>query len=53
MPICSNCKKIRDDKGYWQQVESYFSKHSHVSFSHAVCPEYEMEYYKELKSLIK
>ncbi|MFP4087227.1 MAG: response regulator transcription factor [Desulfobacteraceae bacterium] len=39
LPICASCKKIRDDKGYWNQVESYISTHSEVQFSHSVCPE--------------
>jgi len=39
LPICSNCKKIRDDKGYWQQVESYIQKHTDATFTHGVCPE--------------
>jgi PAS domain S-box-containing protein len=39
LPICSNCKKIRDDKGYWNQIESYIAKHSEVDFSHSICPE--------------
>ncbi len=38
IPICSNCKKIRDDEGYWQQVEQYIGKHSDASFSHGYCP---------------
>ena len=38
IPICSYCKKIRDDKNYWQQVESYMGKHSEARFSHSVCP---------------
>ena len=38
LPICSNCKKIRDDKGYWNQIESYVQKHSEVDFSHSICP---------------
>ena len=37
IPICSSCKKIRDDAGYWQQVEDYISKHSDVLFSHGIC----------------
>ena len=53
LPICSNCKKIRDDQGYWQQVESYVTKHSQASFSHGICPDCAKEYYKELDSLIK
>lgn len=39
LPICSHCKKIRDDKGYWNQIESYISKHSEAKFSHGLCPE--------------
>jgi len=38
LPICSYCKKVRDDQNYWQQVESYISKHSEVEFSHSICP---------------
>ena len=48
LPICSKCKKIRDDQGFWQQVESYVTKHSKVTFSHAICPECMEEYYREL-----
>ena len=39
LPICSYCKKIRDDRNYWQQVEGYISKHSEVQFSHGICPD--------------
>lgn len=38
LPICSYCKQIRNDKGYWQQVEEYISEHSDAMFSHGVCP---------------
>jgi len=38
VPICSNCKKIRDDKGYWAQVDSYVTKHTEAQFSHSICP---------------
>ena len=38
LPICSSCKKIRDDKGYWNQIESYIRDHSTVEFSHSICP---------------
>ncbi len=38
LPICSKCKKIRDDKGYWSQVEEYISAHSDIQFSHSLCP---------------
>jgi PAS domain S-box-containing protein len=39
VPICSHCKKIRDDEGFWSQVEAYFSKHTDAKFSHGICPE--------------
>jgi PleD family two-component response regulator len=39
LPICASCKKIRDDKGYWNQIESYIGKHSEAEFSHSICPE--------------
>lgn len=39
LPICASCKKIRDDEGYWQQLESYLSAHSEAEFSHSICPE--------------
>ena len=39
IPICSSCKKIRDDEGFWQNLESYFSDRSEIEFSHGICPE--------------
>lgn len=39
LPICANCKKVRDDEGYWSQIESYLGKHADASFTHSVCPE--------------
>jgi len=39
LPICANCKRIRDDSGYWQQVEAYISEHSDAVFTHGICPE--------------
>jgi ligand-binding sensor domain-containing protein len=39
IPICSNCKKIRNDKGYWDQVEGYIQQHSETTFSHDICPD--------------
>ena len=39
IPICAYCKKIRDDKGFWSQVEAYVKKHTGVEFSHGICPE--------------
>ncbi len=51
IPICSGCKKIRDDTGYWQQVEIYIRDHSEVEFSHSLCPDCAKrlypEYYKD------
>ncbi|MCP4663519.1 MAG: response regulator [bacterium] len=38
LPICWNCKKIRDDQGYWDEVENYIREHSEASFSHSLCP---------------
>jgi hypothetical protein len=48
VPICSFCKKIRDDKGFWSQVESYVSHHTEAEFSHGVCPDCQEEHYPEL-----
>lgn len=39
LPICSSCKKIRNDQGYWEQLENYFRKHSDILFTHGICPE--------------
>ena len=38
LPICASCKKIRDDNGYWSQIEAYITNHSDVDFSHDICP---------------
>jgi len=51
LPICANCKKIRDDKGYWTQIESYISLHSEAEFSHGICPECAVKLYG--KSLLE
>ena len=48
LPICSHCKNIRDDKGYWNQIESYIREHSDAEFSHSVCPICAKKYYSEL-----
>lgn len=45
LPICSSCKKIRDDQGYWNQLEAYISKHSEAQFTHGICPECTQELY--------
>jgi len=47
VPICAHCKKIRDDKGYWEQVEAYVSKHSDAQFSHSICPDCRKEHYPQ------
>jgi hypothetical protein len=39
LPICASCKRIRDDKGYWEQIESYIQTHTEAEFSHGICPE--------------
>jgi hypothetical protein len=48
-PICASCKKIRDDKGYWNQIESYIRDHSEAKFSHGICPECAEKLYPDLK----
>jgi PAS domain-containing protein len=48
LPICASCKKIRDDRGYWQQVEAYIRDHSEAEFSHGLCPECARKLYPEL-----
>ncbi len=48
LPICCSCKKIRDDQGYWQQIESYIRAHSQAEFSHGICPECSQKLYPEL-----
>ena len=48
LPICSFCKKIRDDKGYWEQVDVYIHKYSQVDVSHSICPECAKEHYSDL-----
>lgn len=47
IPICSHCKKIRDDKGYWNQIEDYIHKHSEAKFSHSICQECVKIYYPD------
>lgn len=47
LPICASCKKIRDDKGYWNQIETYIRDHSEAEFSHGICPECAKKLYPE------
>lgn len=53
LPICASCKKIRDDKGYWNQIEAYISEHSEAEFSHSICPECTRRLYPDLSGLNK
>lgn len=48
LPICASCKKIRDDKGYWNQLEGYIQNHSNAEFSHSICPECTTKLYPDL-----
>ena len=48
LPICASCKKVRDDQGYWQQLESYVADHSDAEFSHGICPECAERLYPEV-----
>jgi len=52
LPICSHCKKIRDDQGYWHQVENYISEHSGIDFSHSMCPDCVGKLYPNYKDKI-
>jgi len=53
LPICSDCKKIRNEKGYWQVVEGYIMEHTHAKFSHGICPECMEKQYPEYITKIK
>ncbi len=48
LPICAHCKRIRDDSGFWSNVEEYFGKRSKISFSHTLCPACVQKYYPEI-----
>lgn len=47
LPVCSYCKKVRNDKGYWEQIEEYLTEHSQAEFTHGVCPECMLKFPKE------
>ncbi len=47
LPICAECKKIRDDDGYWHQVESYISANTNTTFSHGLCPDCVNKYFEQ------
>lgn len=53
LPICASCKKIRDDKGYWTQIETYISTYTEAEFSHGICPECASKIYGRLYDDIK
>jgi len=53
IPICASCKKIRDDTGYWRQVEEYIQQHSDVDFSHSICPDCMKKMYPVVYEKIK
>jgi len=53
IPICSYCKQVRDDQGYWAEVESYISEHSDATFNHSVCPACYAKVMAELHSMAK
>ena len=48
LPICAHCKNIRDDKGYWNQIEAYISEHSEAEISHGICPECSKKLYPDI-----
>jgi hypothetical protein len=53
LPICSSCKKIRDDRGYWSQIETYISQHSEAEFSHSICPDCARRLYPDFYDKMK
>ena len=52
IPICSNCKQIRDDEGIWGQIETYISEHSEAEFTHGYCPKCVKELYPDMHGRI-
>jgi hypothetical protein len=53
IPICASCKKIRDDQGYWTQLESYLEKHSDAEFSHGLCLDCMRKLYPDLSGEVE
>ncbi|MBT3232374.1 MAG: tetratricopeptide repeat protein [Calditrichaeota bacterium] len=53
IPICATCKKIRDDKGFWNQLEAYITEHSDASFTHGICPSCADEVYQKLEGMTR
>lgn len=50
LPICASCKKIRDDQGYWEEIDAYISTHTDATFSHGICPKCAARLYPDLVS---
>jgi len=48
LPICASCKKVRDDQGYWNQIEQYLKEHSDVEFTHSLCPTCAKKYLRDM-----
>lgn len=53
LPICASCKKIRDDKGYWTQIENYVRDHSEAEFSHGICPDCQKRLHPEFTAYME
>ena len=53
LPVCANCKKVRDDQGYWNLIELYLEDHSEVDISHGICPDCARELYPEVYESLK
>jgi sigma-B regulation protein RsbU (phosphoserine phosphatase) len=51
LPICSHCKKVRNEANYWEQVESYFTTHSDLAFTHSICPQCTEQMLREVDAL--
>lgn len=52
LPICAHCRNVRDDKGYWQKLESYLHEHSDLTFTHGVCPSCIRKLYPDIAGMI-
>jgi PAS domain S-box-containing protein len=50
LPICSYCKKVRQDQGYWEQIESYLGRQAHLMVSHGICPDCEPKVHAEMST---
>jgi len=51
LPICSHCKKIRDDRGYWNSVEHYIARHTDADFTHGICPDCYDSHFPEISAI--